>query len=161
MAKQEQKQIQIQFKLVDVRQVQFATLCNEWPEGDMQIGNQINFSSDTQNRVVRCLLNVEFKKNDITQVLISVESVYEFERASWSAMYNLDEDSWILPAGLLHHMADVTIGATRGILAARCEDAGFPRALLPLMNPADFMKNDLHLKRQAAAQGVQSPKGEA
>ena len=48
-----QQQIQIQFKLNDVRQVQFVTLCNEWPEGELQVGNQINFSSDTQNRLVR------------------------------------------------------------------------------------------------------------
>ena len=169
MAQQKQKQVQIQFKLVDVRQVQFVTLCNEWPEGEMQIGNQINFNSDTEKRIVRCLLNVEFKKNDITQMIVSVESVYEFSRESWSALYNLNEDGWILPLGLVHHIADVTLGATRGILSARCDDAGFPRALLPLMNPADNIRNDLHIKRQVAqpnaesadSQDMPTPKAEA
>ena len=66
-----QQQIQIQFKLNDVRQVQFVTLCNEWPEGELQVGNQINFSSDTQNRLVRCLLNIEYKKNDIKEVAMA------------------------------------------------------------------------------------------
>lgn len=135
----------------------------------MQIGNQINFNSDTDKRLVRCLLNVEFKKNDITQMIVSVESVYEFSRESWSALYNLDEDGWILPSGLVHHIADVTIGAARGILSARCDDAGFPRALLPLMNPADFIRNDLHIKRQttqtdgdtADTQDIPAPKAEA
>ena len=80
-----QQQIQIQFKLNDVRQVQFVTLCNEWPEGELQVGNQINFSSDTQNRLVRCLLNIEYKKNDITQMMLGVETVSELSREAWSS----------------------------------------------------------------------------
>ena len=30
---QQQKQIQIQFRLMDVKQLQFVNLANEWPEG--------------------------------------------------------------------------------------------------------------------------------
>ena len=33
MESQKQKQIQVQFRLLDVRQLQFATLTNEWPDG--------------------------------------------------------------------------------------------------------------------------------
>lgn len=156
-----QKQIQIQFKLNDVRQVQFATLCNEWPEGELQVGNQINFSSDTQQRLVRCLLNVEYKKNDITQLILGVETVFEFSRESWSSMYDLNGDQWILPVGLVHHMADITIGSARGILAMRTEDAGFPRAILPMVNPQQFMRDNLCFKRNATPPMPSTPKGEA
>lgn len=145
-----QQQIQIQFKLNDIRQVQFVTLCNEWPEGEMQVGNQINFSSDTQNRLVRCLLNIEYKKNDITQMMLSVETVFEFSRDSWSSMYDLNGDQWILPVGLVHHLTDITIGAARGILAVRTDDAGFPRAMLPLVNPQQFMRDNLRFQRVPA-----------
>ena len=144
---EKQQQIQIQFKLNDVRQVQFVTLCNEWPKGEMQVGNQINFSSDTQQRLVRCLLNIEYKQNDITQMMLAVETVFEFSRESWSSMYDLNGDQWILPVGLVHHLTDVTIGAARGILAARTGDAGFPRAILPLVNPQQFMRDPLRFPR--------------
>lgn len=156
-----QKQIQIQFKLNDVRQVQFATLCNEWPEGELQVGNQINFNCDTQNRIVRCLVNIEYKKNDITQLILGVETVFEFSRESWSSMYDLDGDQWVLPVGLVHHIADITIGAARGILAVRTEDAGFPRAMLPLVNPQQFMRSNLCFKRNAGPQMPTATKGEA
>lgn len=156
-----QKQIQIQFKLNDVRQVQFATLCNEWPEGELQVGNQINFSSDTQQRLVRCLLNVEYKKNDITQLILGVETVFEFSRESWSSMYDLNGDQWILPVGLVHHMADITIGSARGILAMRTEDAGFPRAILPMVNPQQFMRDNIYFKRNATPPMPSTPKAEA
>ncbi len=147
----EQKQIQIQFKLNDVRQVQFVTLCNEWPQGEMQVGNQINFSSDTQQRLVRCLVNIEYKQNDITQMMLAVETIFEFSRESWSSMYDLNGDQWILPVGLVHHITDITIGATRGILAVRTEEAGFPRAMLPLVNPQQFMREPLRFARVAPA----------
>lgn len=147
MTMKEQKQIQIQFKLNDVRQVQFVTLCNEWPKGEMQVGNQINFSSDTQQRLVRCVLNIEYKQNDITQMILGVETVFEFSRESWSSMYDLNGDQWILPVGLVHHLTDITIGAARGILAVRTDDAGFPRAMLPLVNPQQFMRDNLRFPR--------------
>ena len=44
---EQKKQIQLQFRLKDVRLLQFVNLSNGWPEGDMQIGNQIQFNADT------------------------------------------------------------------------------------------------------------------
>lgn len=152
MSNNNQKQIQIQFKLNDIKQVQFALLCNEWPEGELQVGNQVNFSCDTQQRMVRCLVNVEYKKNDITQLIISVQSIFEFSRESWSSMYDLNGDQWILPLPLVHHITDITIGATRGILAVRSEESNIPHAILPLVNPAQFMKENICFKRMAEPQ---------
>lgn len=143
----EQKQIQIQFKLTDIQQLQFATLTNTWPEGELQVGNQINFTHDSTKREVKCTVSVEFKKNDITQLICSVQSSFEFNVESWSAMYQLDGDQWVLPMGLVHHLADITIGATRGILAVRSQEAGFPRLMLPLMSVQQVIKTNLALKR--------------
>ena len=156
-----QQQIQIQFKLNDVRQVQFVTLCNEWPEGELQVGNQINFSRQRTRRFCVSLLKLENKKNDITQMMLGVETVFEFSRESWSSMYDLNGDQWILPVGLVHHLTDITIGAARGILAVRTDDAGFPRAMLPLVNPQQFMRDNLRFPRNAAPQVPTTPQAEA
>ena len=104
---------------------------------------------------MRCTAHFEYKKNDITQLILSVQAVFEFAREGWSAMYNLQGDEWVLPAGLVQHLADITIGATRGILAVRTEEAGFPRVVLPMMAAGQFIRNNLSLKRQ-----VQKPAGE-
>lgn len=148
----EQKQIQVNFRLTDVREVQFVKLANEWPEGEIQIGNQLQFSSDTEKRIVRCTANFEYKKNDITQLILSVQAVFEFAREGWSAMYQLKGDQWVLPAGLVQHMADVTIGAARGIMAVRSAEAGIPRQILPLVSPAQIIKNNLALPRMVTPQ---------
>lgn len=159
----QEKQIQIQFKLMDVQQVQFVTLTNEWPSEEMQIGNQINFNCDTLNRTLKCLARFEFKKNDITMLMLDVQTVFEFARESWSALYNLQQDSWILPAGLMQHLADITIGAARGILAIRTQEAGFPRVMLPLINPGQMMNQNIRFPRQVAndQQPPMAPGGEA
>ena len=148
MERQNQKQIQVQFRLLDVRQLQFATLTNEWPDGELQITNQIQFNGETDKRIVRCTAHFEYKKNDITQLILGVQTVFEFTRDSWSTLYQLQGDQWVLPAGLVQHMADITIGATRGILAVRTEEAGFPRVVLPIMAAGQFIRNNLSLKRQ-------------
>ncbi|MCD8301498.1 MAG: hypothetical protein LUC44_00600 [Prevotellaceae bacterium] len=142
------KQIQIQFKLLDLQEVQFATLVNEWPQGEMQVANQLQFGAETDKRLVRCTVHFEYKKNDITQLLLTVQSVFAFSQESWSAMYHLEGDEWILPAGLLQHMADITIGASRGILSVRTEEKGFPRVVLPLVSVAQVVKNNIRFPRK-------------
>ena len=144
----EQKQIQINFRLTDVREVQFVKLANEWPEGEIQIGNQLQFSSETDKRIVHCTAHFEYKKNDITQLILTVQTTFEFAREGWSAMYQLQGDQWVLPAGLVQHLADVTIGASRGILAVRTEETGLPKQILPLLSPAQIIQNNLALPRQ-------------
>ncbi len=143
-----EKKIQLQFKLLDVEEVQFATLVNEWPQGEMQVQNQLHFSAETDKRIVRCTSNHEYKQNDITQVLLRVQTTFEFARESWSQLYQLSGDEWILPAGLLAHIADMTIGAARGILASRTNDLeGFPRIVLPLVPPQQIVKNNIRFPR--------------
>lgn len=142
------KQIQIQFKLTDVQEVQFASLINEWPEGEQQVNNQLNFNAETDKRIVRCMAHFEYKQNDITQLLLTVQTVFNFAPESWSAMYQLQGDEWILPAGLLQHMADITIGAARGILSVRTQEQGFPRVVLPLIPPAQIIRNNIRFPRK-------------
>lgn len=154
---QQQKQIQIQFRLMDVKEVQFVNLASEWPEGEMQISNQIQFNCDTDKRTVRCSANFEYKKNDITQLILSVQTVFEFTRESWSSLYQLNEDQWVLPAGLVQHMADITIGSARGILAIRTEEAGIPKQILPIVNPGQMLRNNIAFKRVPQKQPTTSP----
>ena len=142
-----EKQIQIQFRLLDVKQLQFVSLTNQWPDGELQITNQLQFNADIDKRILHCVAHYEYKQNSITQLLLSVQSSFEFTRDSWSAMYRLQGDEWVLPVGLVQHLADVTIGATRGILAIRSEENGLPRVILPMIAAAQFVKTDLHLKR--------------
>ena len=92
-------------------------------------------------------LNFEYKKNDITQLILGVQTVFEFTRDSWSSLYQLNEDQWVLPAGLVQHMADITIGSARGIMAVRSEEAGIPKQILPLVNPGQMLRNNIAFKR--------------
>ena len=144
---EQQKQIQIQFRLVDVQELQFVNLSKQWPEGELQVNNQLQFNCDTEKRIVRCVTNCEYKKNDITQLILGVQTVFEFAREGWSAMYDLNGDQWILPVGLVQHIADMTIGAARGILAIRSEEAGIPKQILPLINPGQILQSNISFKR--------------
>ena len=142
---EQNKQIQVQFRLVDLRQIQFVNLANEWPQGEMQITNQIQFNSDTEKRIVNCIAHFEYKKNDITQLILAVQTTFEFACEGWSAMYQVKGDEWILPAGL-------TIDSARGILAIRSEEANLPRLVLPILSPAQVIKNNLRFPRKTSPQ---------
>ena len=148
---EQQKQIQIQFRLVDVQELQFVNLSKQWPEGELQVNNQLQFNCETEKRLGRCVTNFEYKKNDITQLILGVQTVFEFAREGWSAMYDLNGDQWILPVGLVQHIADMTIGAARGILAIRTEEAGLPKQILPLINPGQILQNNISFKRTTQA----------
>ncbi len=151
---EQQKQIQIQFRLVDVQELQFVNLSKQWPEGELQVNNQLQFNCETDTRLIRCVTNFEYKKNDITQLILGVQTVFEFAREGWSAMYDLNGDQWVLPAGLVQHIADMTIGAARGILAIRSEEVGIPKQILPLINPGQILQNNISFKRAPQAKTI-------
>ena len=151
------KEIQLQFRLQDVRLLQFVNLSNGWPEGELQIGNQIQFHADIAKRVVLCNLNVEYKKNDLTQLLFGTQVVIEFSRESWSSLYQLQGDHWIVPAPLACHLADVTMGAARGMLSVKSEEAGLPRLILPLMDPRQVVRDNLRFPRQKSTGEIPLP----
>ncbi len=142
-----EKQIQIQYKLLDIKQLQFVNIADQWPDGDLQIGQQLQFNCDTEKRVLVCKTHFEYKKNDITQLIFSMQTSIEFAREGWSAMYQLQGDQWVIPAGLLQHLAGLTIDAARGMLALRSEEAGLPKLILPLVNPAQILKNNISFRR--------------
>ncbi len=141
--------------MVDLKEVQFEKLAKEWPTGEIQVGNQIHFQCDTEKRAIRCTVNFEYKKDNVTLLLLCVQSVFEFAREGWSAMYHLEGDQWIIPAPLMQMLADVTISAARGILAVRSEEAGLPRLILPLINPAQVMRENVRFPRKT--QGTPFP----
>lgn len=146
-----QQQIQISFRIQDVAQKQFELLTNEWPHEEMQIANALNFAANTNERTVRCTMQLEFKLNDITQLILVVQTTFDFERDSWSRLYSLNDDAWILPVGLVQHLADLTIGAARGILAIRTKEAGIDSVVLPLIHPAQIINANLKLPRTPKA----------
>lgn len=154
---EKKREIQLQFRLKDVRLLQFVNLSNGWPEDDMQIGNQIQFNANTALRQVLCNMNVEYKKNDITQLIIGTQGVIEFSRESWSALYQLQGDQWIVPCGLACHLADITLGAARGMLSVKSEEAGLPRLILPLMDPRQIVRDNLRFPRQKPAPEMPLP----
>ena len=47
-----EKQIQIQFRLLDVKQLQFVSLTNQWPDGELQITKQLQCNAVAAQRAV-------------------------------------------------------------------------------------------------------------
>ena len=107
--------------------------------------------------MVLCNLNVEYKKNDLTQLLFGTQVVIEFSRESWSSLYQLQGDHWIVPAPLACHLADVTMGAARGMLSVKSEEAGLPRLILPLMDPRQVVRDNLRFPRQKSTGEIPLP----
>ena len=107
--------------------------------------------------MVMCNMNVEYKKNDLTQLIFGAQCVIEFSRESWSALYQLQGDQWIVPAELACHLADATLGAARGMLAIKSEEAGLPRLILPLMDPRQIVRENLRFPRQKSASEMPLP----
>ncbi len=143
----EGKQLQIQYKLADMKELQFALFADEWPPEQVQLANQLQYTADTAERIVRCTARIEYKLGKETQLLLMWQSTFEFSRDSWSSLYNLEGDEWIVPVALLRHFADLTIGAMRGALVVHAGEKGFPAPLLPNMAIARVVKNNIRFPR--------------
>ncbi len=142
------KTIQLKYRLIDIDEMQFHSFVNEWSKEEMQVGSKLDFNPDVMKRTVRCVVESEYKLNDITQLIIQVQNTFEFTADSWSALYQLQGDQWLLPAGLLQQMADATINSARGILAVRTKDLGFPAVLLPPVDVRKVVNKNLIVPRR-------------
>jgi hypothetical protein len=60
--------------------------------------------------------------------------------------YNADEKEIILPCGFAQHLLVLTIGTVRGILHAKTEGTAYNQYVLPTINVAEMLKEDVKFR---------------
>lgn len=139
---------QLGFALRRVTTEQFATLADSVVEGkEVEIQASLRFGIDQEHRIIESLSKFEFEQENKTLLVLEVGCQFEIDQASWGIVWDEKTGAVTLPKGFASHLAMLTVGTTRGVLHAKTEKTAFNHLILPTINVASMIEEDVVLSK--------------
>ena len=132
----------IGFTLAKINTMQFATIEMQIDEqAEIDIQSNIDYGVSNENKRALCITKFEFQYESKPIIILEVNCEFQFDDKTWKSLS--DKTDIELPAGLLQHLAVLTIGTVRGILHAKTENTEYNKYYLPTLNVTEMIKEDL------------------
>lgn len=138
----ETEKTSVGFVLQGIKTEQFAILEENYaPKKEIDLGAGLQFKVDIENKQIGTFLSFEFIQGKKVFLKIQVSCHFKIEETAWTSFRN--EDQLIVPKGFLAHLVMITTGTTRGVLFAKTEGTTFSKYLIPTINVAEMIKEDV------------------
>ncbi len=133
------------FAFVGLKTTQFSTNDKAYKTtGALDLQTNIGFGLDEVNKVLIVEVLFDFlKKKDSPFLKIGLQGHFEIDNKSWKALSNTDDNTFVIPMKLITHLVVLTIGAARGALHAKTEGTIYNTYLLPTVNVAELINEDV------------------
>ena len=133
---------QVGFALKGIKTEQFAIFEENYsPKKETSLGTELQFKLDQNNKQIAVFLGFEFLQGKKVFLKIQVSCHFKIEEGSWSSL--IQENKLIVPKGFLAHLAMITTGTSRGVLFAKTEATPFSTFIIPTLNVAEMIKEDV------------------
>jgi len=134
------------FALRKITTEQFATVAEAVAEGkEIGIKASLRFGVDQEHHIIANFSKFEFDQEEKPILIIEVGCQFEVDPSSWGELKSNETEGVTLPKGFAAHLAMLTVGTTRGVLHAKTEKTPFNQLLLPTINVASMIKEDVVL----------------
>ena len=135
----------IGFQIIQIKTEEFAVLPELFDENNTEIslGLDFAFGLDKSERVIACSAEIKFLQSDRPFIKLKITNSYLIEEESWQRLQ--EDGKFIIPKGFTTHLLVLTIGTLRGVLHAKTEGTDFNKFVLPTLNVADLINEDLVL----------------
>jgi hypothetical protein len=133
---------QVVFALKGIKTEQFAIFEENYsPKKETSLGTELQFKLDQNNKQIAVFLGFEFLQGKKVFLKIQVSCHFKIEESSWNSL--IQENKLIVPKGFLAHLAMITTGTSRGVLFAKTEATPFSTFIVPTLNVAEMIKEDV------------------
>ena len=133
---------QVCFALKGIKTEQFAIFEENYsPKKETSLGTELQFKLDQNNKQIAVFLGFEFLQGKKVFLKIQVSCHFKIEESSWSSL--IQENKLTVPKGFLAHLAMITTGTSRGVLFAKTEATPFSTFIVPTLNVAEMIKEDV------------------
>lgn len=131
-----------EFQLVDINTEHFAIFENHFiPKKTVELSSSCEFMMNTESRRIAVFVTFNFTCAQNTIIELQVSCHYEIENNKWAHFIQNNEIR--VPLGFARHLCMITIGTARGILHCLTENTNFKSFILPTINLAELVKEDL------------------
>lgn len=134
----------LQFSIKSISIDEFATIKSCYKEQEnIGIETEYSFGINPDEHTVFVKFSILFKCNESPFIILKVLCGFEIEEVDFQHFEDTENNRIIIPKGFLTHLTVLTIGTARGILHAKLEKSGFEQFILPTLNIADMIKEDM------------------
>ncbi len=132
------------FALSKITTEQFEVTESNLPAEGAEIGIKMNFrfSANASQKMIGIFTNFNFHNGDKQFINVEGGCHFDIQPVDWDTMLNNEKTELTVPRELLRHLAEVTVGATRGILHARTENTDLNSFHLPIINIDNIVNSD-------------------
>lgn len=136
----------IGFKLKKINTDQFAYIDDAYDDenDEFNLETNISFGIDPSNSAIKASVKIQFEQNEKTFLIIEASCEFDIDQKMWKDF--TDEKKVKIPKGFMAHLAVITVGTTRGILHSKTENTPYNEFILPTLNVADMIKEDVEFK---------------
>jgi len=137
--------VSVTFRLVKISTEQFAIIPEAYDKAsnEIKLSVNVNFGLNSENRIIVSIVKVQFEQNAKPFLISEIANHYQLEEKSWEELNK--NDKIIIPKNIAAHFLVLTIGTLRGVIHAKTENTGFVNFILPTINVADLLQNDVEL----------------
>lgn len=138
-----QKEKAIEFSLRQIETVQFATFGDGKCDVDL-LNQQIEFSfgASYENYIIGCIFHYTLAIEDKPFITIEVACHFNVEEEFWKQLINIKVKKLSLPKKFAQHLANITVGTSRGVLHSKTEGTLFNQYPVSLINLEEIFEGD-------------------
>lgn len=134
----------ISFSIRSIVTDEFATIKSCYKDQEeVAIETGYGFGIEPEEHSLIVNFSVIFKCLDSPFIILKISCGFDIEQKAFDEFKPNDEKKYIIPKGFFTHLTVLTIGTARGILHAKLEKSGFEQFILPTLNIADLIKEDV------------------
>lgn len=111
------------------------------PKKKVELRSNCEFMLDAEAKRLAVFMTFNFDCAQNTIIELEVNCHFEIDKNSWTNFYQ--DDAIRIPLGFARHLCMLTIGTARGILHSKIENTSFKSFILPSINLAELVKEEL------------------
>lgn len=132
----------INFNLLKIKTDQFALFEeNHVENGKINLNTSMSFGLNIEDKGFSISVKFIFEIKKKPFMTTQVSCFFQIENTAWESFKV--NDKTILPKGFVAHMAMITVGTSRGILHSKTEGTIFNKYILPTLNVAEMIPEDV------------------
>ncbi len=131
------------FLLKGIKTEQFATFEKNFKEGqsNISLSTCVQLKLEEQNKQVGIFMGFEFKQKNKPIIKLVVSCHFGIKEDTWIRF--ITEEIITFPKGFMAHLALLTVGTSRGILFAKTEGTLFSKFILPPLDIAKILTENI------------------
>jgi hypothetical protein len=132
----------INFSLLKIKTEQFAVFEENFNKNEViNLNTNLAFGLNSNDKVFLVTPKYTFENEGKPFMAIQISCFFKIEDATWNSF--MKKKQIIFPKDFVAHMAMITVGTSRGILHAKTESTIFNEFILPQMNVAEMVGDDI------------------